>query len=89
MDRVVLPGIPEESGGAGKQGMVSPYGQGPFCLCRCIQKMHRRDEYPKKGGMEYTDGPKHNKGNKDSLVKRTPQSFKDIHPFDKRLAVCN
>ena len=48
MDRVVLYGIPEESGGAGKQGMVLPHGQGPLCVCRSIQKMHRRDRATKK-----------------------------------------
>ena len=58
MDRVVLPGIPEEGGGAGKQGMVLPYGQGPLCVCGRIQKMHRRDRATKKGDVEHNHGLK-------------------------------
>ncbi len=56
MDRVVLYGIPKKGRGAGKQGMVLPYGQRPLCLHRGIQKMHRRDRAAKKGNVEHYFG---------------------------------
>ena len=51
-----MPGIPKEGGGAGKQGMVLSYGQGPFCLCGRIQKVHIRDRATKKGDVEHNHG---------------------------------
>ena len=77
MDRVVLPGIPEEGGGAGKQGMVLPYGQGPFCLCWGIQKMHRRDRSTEKGDVEHNDGLKGSKRNKRFMA------TKELHSLSK------
>ena len=58
MGRLVLHGIPKEGGGAEKQGVVLPYGQGPFCLCWVTQKMHRRDRATKKGDVKNHHGLK-------------------------------
>ncbi len=60
-----------------------------FAYVGAYRKCIEETDLLKKRDMGHTCGPKHNKRNKDSRNKRTPQPFKDIHPFDQGFAICN
>jgi hypothetical protein len=73
---VVLPGIPEEGRGAGKQGMVLPYGQGHFAYVWAYRKCIDEIEQLKKELWNIIMGSKVDMNNR-------IQATKELHSLSK------